>query len=92
MTPIKIPKSAGKPYRPSNGTEGEMFMERFCYQCKHDQEWLENETNPCQILNASLFFCIDDKEYPKEWVFDPGGVPTCTKFEQKLKKEETNDG
>jgi hypothetical protein len=25
-----------EPYRPSNGTEGEMFQEQWCEKCEHD--------------------------------------------------------
>ena len=73
--PIRLPKSAGKPYRPSNGTEGEMFMAEFCDRCSKCDVG-------CQIIVASMAFEKDDPEYPKEWVFDSEGCPTCTAFEE----------
>lgn len=67
---------AGKPYRPSNGTEGEMFMSRFCYRCQHD----EDEEEPCPILTMTFALPIEDPDYPKEWVHDRNGNPDCTAF------------
>lgn len=71
---IHIPAAAGKPYRPSNGTEGEIFMEQFCYRCKHDSEWREHAKNPCPILCESLCGQADG------WVYDSTGRPMCTAF------------
>jgi hypothetical protein len=76
-------KYAGKSYRPSNSTEGEMFMEDFCYQCVHDWEYQQTmETGGCEILAKTMAFNIDDEEYPKEWVRDNKGYPKCTKFKK----------
>ena len=72
-------------YRPSNGAEGEMFCEMFCYQCKH---WVLNgatDTYGCQkwIHDNTLFYDIDDPEYPKQWKHDTDGQPICTAFRDK---------
>lgn len=75
-------KYAGKPYRPSNGTEGVLFMSKFCYRCVHDLEYARTMENGCEILANTLVFDVDDKEYPKEWVRDSEGHPVCTKFEK----------
>ena len=72
--PIRLPKSAGKPYRPSNGTEGDMFMEQFCYRCIHDCY--------CNIIPLSMLHHVDEREYPEELKFDAEGCPTCTAFEE----------
>lgn len=74
--PVHYPQCAGEPYRPSNGTEGEFFHEQFCYRCRHDQD----EDNPCGIHTAALVFSLAASDYPKEWVYDPEGRPTCTAF------------
>jgi hypothetical protein len=71
------PKLAGKPYRPANGTEGDIFMSKFCYKCVHDD--YENE-NYCDILSGTLFFEPEDVEYPQEWIYDKKGRPVCTAF------------
>lgn len=74
--PVCYPQCAGKPYRPSNGTEGEMFQEQFCYRCRNDQ----NDDDPCEILTATMFYTVNAPKYPKEWVYDKDGRPTCTAF------------
>ena len=74
--PIEIPNLAGKPYRPSNGTEGELFMEMHCYRCVHN--------GPCMIPTFAMSFESGHSQYPKEWVFDAYGWPTCTAFEKHI--------
>ena len=74
-----FPELAGKIYRPANGTEGDIFMQHFCYKCIHDD--LENE-NYCHILNRTLVHEVDDEEYPKEWIYNEDGRPVCTEFER----------
>ncbi len=81
--PVCYPQCAGKPYRPSNGTEGEMFQEQFCYSCRLGQD----EDNPCDILTRSFAFSIGDADYPKEWVHDRNGRPTCIAFHDVLSEE-----
>jgi len=65
-----------KPYRPSNGTEGEDFMACFCANCRRDQD----EDDPCSIATWALAAAIDDPDYPEEWIVDQSG-PRCTAFE-----------
>jgi len=65
-------------YRPGSGTEGEIFMDQFCDQCKHDQDF----HNPCQIILRTMIFDLNDPEYPKQWILSKTG-PKCTSFEQK---------
>ena len=55
-----------KPYLPSNGTEGMMFMSEFCNKCY--------KTSGCTILIKSL--C---GYQPKQWIYKDG-EPTCTSF------------
>jgi hypothetical protein len=68
-------KHAGKSYRPANGTEGEIFMERYCYSCNRF------DNGKCPIQFHSLIYDIDDPRYPKEWVIGEDGHPKCTAFE-----------
>lgn len=67
-------------YRPSNGTEGEIFMDYYCCNCEH--EW-DNEEEACDILGRSGAFDVDDPNYPEEWTYNDEGKPTCTAFELK---------
>ena len=64
---------AGKPFRPSNGTQGEIFESDFCDRCKRDRG--------CGIRMAALMHDETESEYPKEWVYNEHGQPTCTAFE-----------
>ena len=67
---------AGKPYRPSNGTEGMIFMDAFCGQCFHDR------CQDCEIVAMTMAYDLTDEEYPKEWVYDNEGWPICTKWQK----------
>jgi len=58
--------------------EGDEFEAQFCDKCKKD-----DYTNGilCPILADVLIFSIDHKSYPKAWIYDDTGKPTCTDFE-----------
>lgn len=71
----------GEPYRPSNGTEGEAFMDRFCDECKRGAAFQAGTGDSCPIAAASMAFDIGDEGYPKEWQHGPDGQPLCTAFE-----------
>lgn len=64
-------------YRPSNGTEGELFMQKYCYTCKKDDQ----KDLFCPLLGDALCFDVDDEEFPKEWTYGLDGLPTCTAYE-----------
>jgi hypothetical protein len=66
---------AGEKYRPSNGMEGEIFMEAWCYRCA---KW--NTESGCPIVNATMLYREDDPEYPAEWRIGEDGQPECTAF------------
>lgn len=72
-----------KPYQPSNGTEGEIFMSRFCQECQHDNLDPETHEGGCDILLRTMAFSVGDDEYPSEWIIGTDGLPTCTAFERK---------
>jgi len=82
LEPMWFPECAGKPYRPSNGSEGDIFMSNFCYKCIHDD--MENE-DYCHILNRTFVHEPEDEEYPKEWIYNQEGRPICTAFEDQDK-------
>jgi hypothetical protein len=64
-----------KPYRPANGTEGEIFMSKFCEKCEYDR----NED--CEIILLSMCNYTTDPDYPKYWIYK-NGKPICTKFKR----------
>ena len=76
MSPVCYPQRAGEPYRPSNGTEGEIFMADWCDVCSKHKD--------CPILTATLCYEVSEPEYPRDfWVYDAGGRPKCKAFQRK---------
>jgi hypothetical protein len=65
-----------RPYRPSNGTEGDMFMAEWCGNCAS----ADYEGDGCVIQLRALMHKIDDPDYPAEWSLTDGGCPQCTAF------------
>lgn len=74
-----IPAAAGELFRPSNGSSGEVFMSCWCDNCKHD----DGSWSQCDLIFLSMTYDTTDPEYPREWVYDANGAPTCTKFEKR---------
>lgn len=81
-TLYQFPQCAGKSFRPSNGTEGMIFYESFCYQCRHQHPSPEHDLQCRDILLLTLLYETNDVEYPKEWIFSDDGWPICTKWEK----------
>lgn len=73
---------SAKKYRPSNGTEGEYFMEEFCHRCVRDAAFRQNEKGAkgCPIIVRAMCFEADDPNFPEEWTYDWQDKPTCTAF------------
>jgi hypothetical protein len=74
-----------QPYRPSNGTEGEIFCDNWCNKCERDAAYQADpeRADGCVILSATLIYDLLDKEYPPEWIWDGEGyhrTPRCTAF------------
>ena len=70
--PVRYPDAAGKPYMPSNGTEGEMFMDQWCHGCV--------KVKHCSILTNSFA-----GQQSKAWRYDDNGEPECTSFQDQRK-------
>lgn len=72
-----------RPYRPPNGTEGEMFMSRWCYQCVREAGNVDGGPDGCEILTATLIYDVGDPGYPREWVATGPRLADarCTAFE-----------
>lgn len=66
-----------KPYRPSNGTEGMIFDDRFCSKCRFMQA-----DYGCPIQLNTALYDIDDPNYPGQfWVIEEGEqMGRCTAF------------
>lgn len=66
---------AGKPYLPSNGTEGMYFTSEFCDCCIRQHPDPDNKRQCNDILLEALI-----GNQPPEWKYDAMGSPTCTAF------------
>lgn len=66
-------------YQPSNGTEGEWFIDKHCMQCIHCDPDPDGEKQ-CEILCATFVYNVSEPEYPKEWTYDENENPTCTEW------------
>lgn len=82
-----------RPYRPSNGTEGEIFEAQWCARCERDRAAWESDDweNGCRIPANTYCFEGTDPEYPKEWIIDEQG-PRCTAFQKRLTGNEPLPG
>lgn len=65
--------NVGRPYRPSNGTEGEYFEATWCRDCKHREG--------CDIFLNAMLFSKNEPQYPKELVYGEDGHPRCNGHE-----------
>lgn len=62
-------------YRPSCGSEGADFMDRWCGKCANDVTG-----SGCEIAARTMIFAVTDPEYPDEWREDGPSGPRCTAF------------
>ena len=67
-----------RPYRPSNGTEGDIFQAAWCANCARSN--YDNPDLACVIELQAMAHRISDPEYPREWQYSNAGVPQCTAF------------
>lgn len=75
-------KAAGKSYRPSNGTEGEIFQSLWCAKCAFEKAYRDSDGDQpgCEILTATMIYGVDSPGYPEHWIYDGDGQPKCTAF------------
>ena len=71
-----------KKYQPSNGTEGEIFMDQFCCKCIKFPE-SPDAINQCQILAKTFYLRVTDKDYPHQWQYKDD-TPVCTAFKDRV--------
>ena len=85
---VQIPALANKSYRPANGTSGDIFEEIVCGSCA----FFSNGDCTEGIYDAALFNDQDEADYPKEFIYDGDGSPTCTAWEDaRLKSRNARD-
>ena len=68
-------------YRPSNGSEGDWFIDKYCMRCIHCDPNPEGKKQ-CEILMRSLVYSVDEPEYPSEWTYDDKDQPICTEWKK----------
>lgn len=70
-----------KKYCPSNASDGQIFMSKFCDRCELDSKFSEDvPEGGCQIIVATMVWSVNDPLYPAQWCYDANGQPTCTAF------------
>ncbi|WP_299378473.1 hypothetical protein [uncultured Kiloniella sp.] len=79
-------ESAGKPYRPSNGTEGDFFIDAWCVNCYRFDE--EDGPFNCPIYERMMCHQIGEEGYPQELVWGETGQPLCQAFIHHLEVPE----
>ncbi len=82
--PYEIAACAGKPYMPSNGTEGMRFEEEFCERCARENFDEATGEGGCHIH----FRALCGVKGPPEWTHDFKGRPTCTSFVERHSGED----
>lgn len=74
----------GDKYRPSNGSEGEFFKDKFCRRCQwfkwHNFGGMKYQTCPIEL--ATTKYEEDSDKYPNQWTYDEDGKPICTEFRE----------
>ena len=76
-----LKKRDGQPWRPSNGTEGDIFMRHWCNGCQRDADYRAEVGDSCPIICNAMVYDTDDPNYPAEWRYGDDGQPLCTAFE-----------
>ena len=63
----------------SNGTEGELFMSKFCYKCKNWKKRGKSDMQSCPIIDAHLFYGYNAKDDAKTILamFIPHNADSC---------------
>lgn len=70
-------------YRPSNSTEGDSFMAKFCDQCANHRG--SGSDDHCDILWRTMIESENSPDYPSEWTYR-NGQPACTAFAPKTEE------
>ena len=73
-----------KTYRPSNGTEADLFMDEFCSKCAKNPISI-NAKKQCNILGRMMSLSTDDKNYPAQLIII-NDKPVCTAFKDRKQK------
>lgn len=88
LEPVWDAARVGKPYRPSNGSEGMVFEEAWCFLCRYFVTKRNEDYDDCTrgILVRAHGFEPDEKGYPKQWRYDDRGRPICSAFRARANR------
>lgn len=75
------PSETAELYQPANGMEGAEFMSDLCDRCARDAAFRNGTGDSCPIVAATMVYSVEDEAYPREWIYGPDSLPTCTAFE-----------
>ena len=66
-----------KNYMPSNGTEGDIFISKYCSNCRKEKYYhtQKDGDRKCRIFTSTMI----ESSVP-EWIIEDGN-PTCTSFD-----------
>ena len=78
-------KHAGKPWRPSNGTEGMIFMDNVCAACRIG-------AGNCIIIPEIMAHSLDSENYPDAWYIGECGYPQCKSYDPKTDQTRSKKG
>lgn len=73
-------------FTPSNGTEGEIFMSRWCARCARDDFDPETGEGGCPIIAYTMALREEDPDYPRDWRIGEDSQPMCVSFEARVKE------
>ena len=75
------------PYRPRNGSEGEIFIGQWCATCEHERARRDDpDADGYDIVTMTMALAANHPDYPKEWQIGPNG-PRCTAYWESDKAE-----
>jgi hypothetical protein len=73
----------GEKYRPANGMEGAIFIQRWCDRCERDAAYRAGTGDSCPIAAGVMALDASDPEYPGQWTVSDNGTPICTAFQSE---------
>ena len=80
---MPLVNTTNKRYKPSNGTEGDLFISEWCNLCAH---YKDDNDDYCEILGLTFSLNIHHIDYPKEWIYDENEQPCCTNYLHNTEK------
>lgn len=87
----RLEACAGELYRPANGTEGDIWESILCEGCAHYKPDKYGTDCESGLIMAAMAHYTNEDGYPKEWVYDSNGDPTCTAWVSRNARRNARD-